>query len=166
MEKIRENLSYIVSEDDSDKVKFEKIYKKIQDNNIELNIEKIEIVQLTDNYAQGILDFDLQGKNKQYPFTCEILKLNSEIHNIIINCKKIIVFEALGILPTSSSTSSSGRDFGTATEKQKSFIRDKHESTECKEIIERKLKEFGISSINELNKQQASKIIDHLPKRT
>lgn len=158
MENIKENLNYIISEEDNDKIKFNKLYKKMNDNSIKLNVEKVDITSVTETHIFGNISLNLQDKVKVYPFICKPLELNTELHNIIINLKKLIIFEELGIIPTIP-TALEKSVAGGITDKQKVLLRDKLESN-LKDTINSKLTEFGVSSIDELNKQQASQIID------
>ncbi|MGL4759263.1 MAG: hypothetical protein ACRCXZ_08050 [Patescibacteria group bacterium] len=158
MENIKENLNYIISEEDNDKIKFNKLYKKMSDNSIKLSVERIDVVSVSDAQVFGNISLNLQGDVKTYPFILKPSELNSEIHNVIINLKKIIIFEELGIVPTFSVISDKNAT-GGITDKQKVLLQDKLESN-LKDMINGKLTEFGVSTIDELNKQQASSIID------
>ena len=77
--------------------------------------------------------------------------------------KKVILFERLGIQPKLQEVITSM--VGTITPKQKELLIDKSKN-DANKIIEGKLKEYGLNSIDELRKDQASKIIDCFPKRS
>ncbi|MGL5050711.1 MAG: hypothetical protein ACRC6E_08825 [Fusobacteriaceae bacterium] len=158
MESMKVNLNFVISEEDNDKIKFNKLCRKMNDNSIKLNVEKVEVMSVTESCVFGNISFSLQGNIKVYPFICKPLELNLELHNIIINLKKIIIFEELGILPTIPPAIEKNTA-GGITDKQKVLLCDKLESN-LKEMINNKLKELGLSSIDGLSKQQASQIID------
>ncbi|MGL4566904.1 MAG: hypothetical protein ACRCU6_00080 [Fusobacteriaceae bacterium] len=169
MNNIIENLNYIISDGDSDTVKFQKIFKKMNENCIKIYMGSIEITNFDENYTLGAILFQLQDTCTdtciRMPFICRTDRYNSEIHNIITDFKRIIIFEKLGLLPTKTMITNENSNVGNATEKQKSLLKDKMTIPECKEIIEIKLKEYGLLSLEEIDKNQASKIIDNLPKK-
>lgn len=159
MNRIRENLNYIIDEADSDKIKFEKIYKKMQDNRINISLLQINIENSNEIFTKGTVELEIVDKKLNFPFIVETLKFNSNLHNIILNIKKIIIFEELGIIPTATATDVTS-SAANATPKQKNLIKDKFKIEEFKNLIDKKLQEFNINNIEELSKEQASKIID------
>lgn len=168
MEKMRENISYIISEDDSDKIKMEKILKKFTEQKMKLFSKDITINSTDNNIVVSTLNFILQtGEEKEeeikYPYISSTENFNKNIFENIMDAKKVILFERLGIQPKLQETNTT-QVIGTITPKQKELLIDKSRN-DTNKIIENKLKEFGLSSIDELRKDQASKIIDCFPKR-
>ena len=168
MEKMRENISYIISEDDSDKIKMEKILKKFSEQNTKFFSKDITINSTDNNIVVSTLNFILQiGEEKEeikYPYISSTENFNKNIFENILAAKKVILFERLGIQPKLQETNTT-QVIGTITPKQKELLIDKSRN-DTNKIIENKLKEFGLSSIDELRKDQASKIIDCFPKRS
>lgn len=166
MEKMRENINYIISEDDSDKIKMEKILKKFNEQNTKFFSKDITINSTNNNTVVSTLNFILQtGEEKEeikYPYISNTENFNKNIFENIMDAKKVILFERLGIQPKLQENTN--QVIGTVTHKQKELLIDKSKNDSNK-IIENKLKEFGLSSIDELRKDQASKIIDCFPKR-
>ncbi|WP_297635214.1 hypothetical protein [uncultured Clostridium sp.] len=167
MEKMRENISYIISEDDSDKIKMEKILKKFSEQKMKLFSKDITINSTDNNIVVSTLNFILQIEEEKeeikYPYISSAENFNKNIFENIMAAKKVILFERLGIQPKLQETNTT-QVVGTITPKQKELLIDKSRN-DTNKIIENKLKEFGLSSIDELRKDQASKIIDCFPKR-
>ena len=167
MEKMRENISYIISEDDSDKIKMEKILKKFSEQKMKLFSKDITINNTDNNIVVSTLNFILQiGEEKEeikYPYISSAENFNKNIFENIMAAKKVILFERLGIQPKLQEVITSM--VGTITPKQKELLIDKSKN-DTNKIIEGKLKEYGLNSIDELRKDQASKIIDCFPKRS
>lgn len=168
MEKMRENISYIISEDDSDKIKMEKILKKFSEQKMKLFSKDITINNTDNNIVVSTLNFILQiGEEKEeikYPYISSAENFNKNIFENIMAAKKVILFERLGIQPKAQELNCN-QVTGTITPKQKELLIDKSKS-DTNKIIENKLKEYGLNSIDELRKDQASKIIDCFPKRS
>lgn len=168
MEKMRENISYIISEDDSDKIKMEKILKKFSEQKMKLFSKDITINSTDNNIVVSTLNFILQiGEEKEeikYPYISSTENFNKNIFENIMAAKKVILFERLGIQPKAQELNCN-QVTGTITPKQKELLIDKSKS-DTNKIIENKLKEYGLNSIDELRKDQASKIIDCFPKRS
>ncbi|MGL5658207.1 MAG: hypothetical protein ACRDDK_03915 [Cetobacterium sp.] len=166
MEKMRENISYIISEDDSDKIKMEKILKKFSEQKMKLFSKDITINSTDNNIVVSTLNFILQIEEEKeeikYPYISSAENFNKNIFENIMAAKKVILFERLGIQPKLQEVVTSM--VGTITPKQKELLIDKSKN-DTNKIIEGKLKEYGLNSIDELRKDQASKIIDCFPKR-
>lgn len=166
MEKMRENISYIISEDDSDKIKMEKILKKFSEQKMKLFSKDITINSTDNNIVVSTLNFILQIEEEKeeikYPYISSAENFNKNIFENIMAAKKVILFERLGIQPKLQEVITSM--VGTITPKQKELLIDKSKN-DTNKIIEGKLKEYGLNSIDELRKDQASKIIDCFPKR-
>ena len=166
MEKMRENISYIISEDDSDKIKMEKILKKFSEQKMKLFSKDITINNTDNNIVVSTLNFILQIEEEKeeikYPYISSAENFNKNIFENIMAAKKVILFERLGIQPKLQEVVTSV--IGTITPKQKELLIDKYKG-DTNKIIEGKLKEYGLNSIDELRKDQASKIIDCFPKR-
>ncbi|MGL5904948.1 MAG: hypothetical protein ACRCZO_19870, partial [Cetobacterium sp.] len=77
MDNIKENLNYIISEEDNDKIKFNKLYKKMNDNSIKLNVERVDVTSVTETHVFGNISLNLQDKVKVYPFICKSSELNT-----------------------------------------------------------------------------------------
>lgn len=167
MEKMRENISYIISEDDSDKIKMEKILKKFSEQKMKLFSKDITINSTDNNIVVSTLNFILQIEEEKeeikYPYISSAENFNKNIFENIMAAKKVILFERLGIQPKLQEVVTSM--VGTITPKQKELLIDKSKN-DTNKIIEGKLKEYGLNSIDELRKDQASKIIDCFPKRS
>ncbi|MGL5854226.1 MAG: hypothetical protein ACRCYA_03205 [Cetobacterium sp.] len=167
MEKMRENISYIISEDDSDKIKMEKILKKFSEQKMKLFSKDITINSTDNNIVVSTLNFILQIEEEKeeikYPYISSAENFNKNIFENIMAAKKVILFERLGIQPKLQEVITSM--VGTITPKQKELLIDKSKN-DTNKIIEGKLKEYGLNSIDELRKDQASKIIDCFPKRS
>ncbi|MEG0069730.1 MAG: hypothetical protein RR191_05640 [Cetobacterium sp.] len=167
MEKMRENIGYIILEDDSDKIKMDKIFKKFSEQKMKLFSKDITINSTDNNIVVSTLNFILQtGEEKEeikYPYISSAENFNKHIFENIMAAKKVIIFERLGIQPRLQELATT-QSTGTITPKQKELLIDKSKN-DTNKIIENKLKEFGLSSIDELRKDQASKIIDCFPKR-
>ena len=167
MEKMRENISYIISEDDSDKIKMEKILKKFSEQNTKFFSKDITINSTDNNIVVSTLNFILQIEEEKeeikYPYISSAENFNKNIFENIMAAKKVILFERLGIQPKLQEVITSM--VGTITPKQKELLIDKSKN-DANKIIEGKLKEYGLNSIDELRKDQASKIIDCFPKRS
>lgn len=165
MKKLKENLNYIISEKDTDKIKLEKLLQKLNESNIELFSKNIIINSTDNNVIVSSLEFVLKTEETEetisYPYVATTETFNKNIFENIILAKKTIIFERLGIQPKFIQESVPG--VGTITPKQKDLILDKQKNDKEK-IIDNKLAEFGISSIDELSKNQASKIIDCFPR--
>lgn len=166
MEKMRENITYIISEDDSDKIKMEKILKKFSEQKMKLFSKDITINSTDNNIVVSTLNFILQIEEEKeeikYPYISSAENFNKNIFENIMAAKKVILFERLGIQPKLQEVVTSM--VGTITPKQKELLIDKSKN-DTNKIIEGKLKEYGLNSIDELRKDQASKIIDCFPKR-
>lgn len=167
MEKMRENITYIISEDDSDKIKMEKILKKFSEQKMKLFSKDITINSTDNNIVVSTLNFILQIEEEKeeikYPYISSAENFNKNIFENIMTAKKVILFERLGIQPKLQEVVTSM--VGTITPKQKELLIDKSKN-DTNKIIEGKLKEYGLNSIDELRKDQASKIIDCFPKRS
>lgn len=167
MEKMRENITYIISEDDSDKIKMEKILKKFNEQKMKLFSKDITINSTDNNIVVSTLNFILQIEEEKeeikYPYISSAENFNKNIFENIMAAKKVILFERLGIQPKLQEVITSM--VGTITPKQKELLIDKSKN-DTNKIIEGKLKEYGLNSIDELRKDQASKIIDCFPKRS
>ena len=167
MEKMRENITYIISEDDSDKIKMEKILKKFSEQKMKLFSKDITINSTDNNIVVSTLNFILQIEEEKeeikYPYISSAVNFNKNIFENIMAAKKVILFERLGIQPKLQEVITSM--VGTITPKQKELLIDKSKN-DANKIIEGKLKEYGLNSIDELRKDQASKIIDCFPKRS
>lgn len=167
MEKMRENITYIISEDDSDKIKMEKILKKFSEQKMKLFSKDITINSTDNNIVVSTLNFILQIEEEKeeikYPYISSAENFNKNIFENIMAAKKVILFERLGIQPKLQEVITSM--VGTITPKQKELLIDKSKN-DANKIIEGKLKEYGLNSIDELRKDQASKIIDCFPKRS
>lgn len=167
MEKMRENITYIISEDDSDKIKMEKILKKFSEQKMKLFSKDITINSTDNNIVVSTLNFILQIEEEKeeikYPYISSAENFNKNIFENIMAAKKVILFERLGIQPKLQEVVTSM--VGTITPKQKELLIDKSKN-DTNKIIEGKLKEYGLNSIDELRKDQASKIIDCFPKRS
>lgn len=167
MEKMRENISYIISEDDSDKIKMDKILKKFSEQKMKLFSKDITINSTDNNIVVSTLNFILQIEEEKeeikYPYISSAENFNKNIFENIMAAKKVILFERLGIQPKLQEVVTSM--VGTITPKQKELLIDKSKN-DTNKIIEGKLKEYGLNSIDELRKDQASKIIDCFPKRS
>ncbi|MGL5960405.1 MAG: hypothetical protein ACRCZ0_00420 [Cetobacterium sp.] len=166
MEKMRENISYIIQEDDSDKVKMDKILKKFNEQKIRLFSKDMVVNSIDGNVIVATLNFilqtDLEKEEIKFPYISTAENFNKNIFENIVAAKKVIIFERLGVQPRLQE--SNIQTAGTVTHKQKELLVDKMKS-DSNNIVETKLKEFGLSSIDELRKDQASKIIDCFPRR-
>ncbi|WP_432204452.1 hypothetical protein ACQ9ZF_05180 [Cetobacterium somerae] len=167
MEKFKENINYIISENDTDKIKMDKILKKFTEQEIKLFSKDITVNSVDNNVVVATLNFILQtDKEKEeikYPYISTAENFNKNIFENIMAAKKVILFERLGIQPKLQEVITSM--VGTITPKQKELLIDKSKN-DTNKIIEGKLKEYGLNSIDELRKDQASKIIDCFPKRS
>ena len=167
MEKMRENITYIISEDDSDKIKMEKVLKKFSEQKMKLFSKDITINSTDNNIVVSTLNFILQIEEEKeeikYPYISSAENFNKNIFENIMAAKKVILFERLGIQPKLQEVITSM--VGTITPKQKELLIDKSKN-DANKIIEGKLKEYGLNSIDELRKDQASKIIDCFTKRS
>lgn len=163
MEKIKENLNYITSLEDTDKEKFEKIFKKMNENNIEFSCIKYEVDSILEGHALGEIHLTLGSEVFALPFLIEVTKFNYEIHRIILEKKKIILFEKLGILPRVEERRGEVTH-GGASPKQISFIRDKMKYQDSRTIVESKLKEFS-KTLENISKDEASAIITTLGRK-
>lgn len=78
MEKMRENISYIISEDDSDKIKMEKILKKFSEQKMKLFSKDITINSTDNNIVVSTLNFILQTEEEKeeikYPYISSAFK--------------------------------------------------------------------------------------------
>lgn len=163
MTRIKDNINYITSKEDSDKNKFIKIFQKMSENNVDLYCEKYEILQISEGFVQGNAFFKLENKDIILPFVVESTNFNNEIHKIITNMKKFIVFETLALIPEEKEETIK-QTKGSASQKQLSFINDKMKYNDSKQIIETKLKEFR-KELDSISKDEASAIITALPRR-
>ena len=137
MEKMRENISYIISEDDSDKIKMEKILKKFTEQKMKLFSKDITINSTDNNIVVSTLNFILQiGEEKEeikYPYISSTENFNKNIFENILAAKKAILFDRLGIQPKLQETNTT-QVSGTITRKQKELSIDKSRN-DTKKII-------------------------------
>lgn len=169
MNKIKENLNYIINEGDDDKLKLKKIMSKFEESEIELVSKSVMINSVENSIVVSTMEFLFRNKEIEekivYPYVAEVSEFNKNLFENINNFKKHIIFEKLGIQATFESSKNSNSIQGTITQKQKELLNDKSKSESNNKIVNEKLKEFGLDSVDELRKDQASKIIDCLPRR-
>ena len=83
MEKMRENITYIISEDDSDKIKMEKILKKFSEQKMKLFSKDITINSTDNNIVVSTLNFILQIEEEKeeikYPYISSAENFNKNI---------------------------------------------------------------------------------------
>ncbi len=164
MEKIKENLSYIIKDEDTDKDKFEKILKKMGEHDINLMCSKYTITEVKEGFCIGNVFMKIKEEEIDLPFILEAHMFNSNINSIIRNMKKFIVFEKLGILHEIESKEVEKSVKAGASYKQLNFINDKMKYDDKKLIINDKLKELN-KKIEELSKDEASLIITALGRK-
>ncbi|MGL4933917.1 MAG: hypothetical protein ACRC51_00450 [Cetobacterium sp.] len=133
---------------------------KLFSKDITINSTDNNIVVSTLNF---ILQIEEEKEEIKYPYISSAENFNKNIFENIMAAKKVILFERLGIQPKLQEVITSM--VGTITPKQKELLIDKSKN-DTNKIIEGKLKEYGLNSIDELRKDQASKIIDCFPKRS
>ncbi|MEG3013146.1 MAG: hypothetical protein RR795_01640 [Cetobacterium sp.] len=163
MNRIKENINYIISKDDSDKDKLMKILQKMQENNVEFKCLKYEISEILDGFVQAKAYFKLQEEDIILPFVVSVSNFNIEVDKIIMNMKKFIIFEILCIIHEEKQETVKQIQ-GSASQKQLSFINDKMKYNDSKQIIDDKLKELK-KEVNNITKDEASAIITALGRR-
>lgn len=164
MEKIKENLSYIIKDEDTDKDKFEKILKKMGEHDINLMCSKYAITEVKEGFCIGNVSMNIKEEEINLPFILEAHLFNSNINSVIMNMKKFIVFEKLGVLHEVQSKEIEKNTEVAASYKQLNFINDKMKYNDKKQIVDDKLKEFN-KKIENLSKAEASTIITALGRK-
>lgn len=170
MQKIKENLKYIINAEDSDAIKFEKLLKKMQESNIEIYSKKFSVSKIENNIVLSIINFTLKDSEKEetieFPYVSSAELFNKNIYENIINAKKLIIFELLGIVPATTTITNKNNDsnISQASYKQLNLIRDKMKYDNCKNIVESKLKELS-KNLDDLSKDEASTIITALGRK-
>lgn len=165
-ENIRNNIKYIVNSDDTFDVVIEKIIKKLIDNDVYIKNKGYEILEFKDIYSKVAFKIRLRHKEEEKEVETILIVANDAFVNNVIKLyrKSIILFLANELelnIEEFKSSSIISNDEGI-TKNQIAFLRDKMEEKEVREYVNSRLKDFGVKSINDLSKKQASNILDFI----
>lgn len=166
LENVKGNIKYIINSDDTFDVVIEKIIKKLADNEVYIKNKGYEILDFKDNYSKVAFKIRLHHKEEEKEEETILIVANDAfVTNVVKLYKKSIILFLVNELELNIEefkTSSVASSDEGITRNQVAFLRDKMEDEEVREYVNDRLKDFGVKSINDLTKKQASSILDFI----
>lgn len=166
IENVKDNIKYFINSDDTFEVVIEKIIKKLADNEVYIKNKGYEILDFKDNYSKVAFKIRLHHKEEEKEEETILIVANDAfVTNVVKLYKKSIILFLVNELELNIEefkTSSVASSDEGITRNQVAFLRDKMEDEEVREYVNDRLKDFGVKSINDLTKKQASSILDFI----
>lgn len=170
IENVKDNIKYFINSDDTFEVVIEKIIKKLADNEVYIKNKGYEILDFKDNYSKVAFKIKVHHREEEKEEeTILIIANDAFLSNVVKMYKKSIILFLVNELELNIEefkTSSVASSDEGITRNQVAFLRDKMEDEEVREYVNDRLKDFGVKSINDLTKKQASSILDFIQPKT
>ena len=164
---IKSNITYFVNNDDTFDIVIDKIIQKLNENGVTIKNNGYEILDFKEQFSKVLFKIKISTMTEEVEENIVILMPNNEfISSVIKNYKKAVILYLVNALELNIDKYAQAlpADEGI-TRNQMAFLRDKMESREVEDLVENELKKYGVSTITELSKKQASAILDIIQPR-
>lgn len=166
---VKNNMTYFINADDTFEVVIDKIIQKLKENGVTIKNKGYEIIDFKENFSKVSFKIKVETTTESIEENIIILMQNNDfISSVVKNYKRAVVLyliNSLELRVDKFAQAVSVTDEGI-TRNQTAFLRDKMEDEENEKLVKSELKKYGVSSINDLTKKQASAILDIIQPRS
>lgn len=164
---VKGNMTYFINSDDTFDVVIDKIIQKLGENGVVIKNKGYDIIEFKENFSKVAFKLKIQTIEENIEESIIILMQNNDfISSVIKNYKKTVILYLVNALELNIDKYAQALPADEEiTRNQMAFLRDKMESREVEDLVENELKKYGVSTIAELSKKQASAILDIIQPR-
>lgn len=160
---VKENLKYFINGDDDFETIINKILEKLKDNGVSIKNSGYEILEFKENFSK--ISFKISVFSQLENLDEEVILIVSNanfINSVINNYKKSIELYLINTLdlPLNKFIESSSDE--RITRNQLSYLRDKMQNREIRDMVENYLEDNKIESLEKLSKKTASLLLDKI----
>lgn len=160
---VKENLKYFINGDDDFETIIKKILEKLKDNGVNIKNSGYEILEFKETFSK--VSFKISVSLQSETIEEEVILIISNanfINSIISNYKKSIELYLINNLelPLDKYIESSSDE--RITKNQLSYLRDKMQNRETRDMVENYLEDNKIESLEKLSKKTASLLLDKI----
>lgn len=159
---LKDNISYIVNSNNSFDENINSIILKLKDKNIFINVEDYKIIETNSVFSRVSFFITIHKNNLSIQRFVEIVLKNETFFNDLLLCYKkaisIFIINQVGMFEYKKEFVEKNNSL---TKSQLLFLRDKINSDSRMKIYS-ELEKLNLNSIEDLTKEQASKILDSI----
>lgn len=160
---IKENLKYFINGDDDFETIINKTLEKLRDNGVNIKNSGYEILEFKENFSK--VSFKISVSFQSEVIEEEIILIINNvnfINSIVNNYKKSIELYLINTLdlPLNKFIESSSDE--RVTRNQLSFLRDKMQNRDVRDMVENYLEDNKIDCLEKLSKKTASLLLDKI----
>lgn len=160
---VKENLKYFINGDDDFETIINKILEKLKDNGVSIKNSGYEILEFKENFSKVSFKISVFSQLENLDEEVILIVSNANfINSVINNYKKSIELYLINILdlPLNKFIESSSDE--RITRNQLSYLRDKMQNREIRDMVENYLEDNKIESLEKLSKKTASLLLDKI----
>ena len=160
---VKENLKYFINGDDDFKTIINKILEKLKDNGVSIKNSGYEILEFKENFSKVSFKISVFSQLENLDEEVILIVSNANfINSVINNYKKSIELYLINTLdlPLNKFIESSSDE--RITRNQLSYLRDKMQNREIRDMVENYLEDNKIESLEKLSKKTASLLLDKI----
>mgnify|MGYP003370218595 CR=1 FL=1 len=160
---VKENLKYFINGDDDFETIINKILEKLKDNGVSIKNSGYEILEFKENFSKVSFKISVFSQLENLDEEVILIVSNANfINSVINNYKKSIELYLINTLdlPLNKFIESSSDE--RITRNQLSYLRDKMQNREIRDMVENYLEDNKIESLEKLSKKTASLLLDKI----
>lgn len=160
---VKENLKYFINGDDDFETIINKILEKLKDNGVSIKNSGYEILEFKENFSKVSFKISVFSQLENLDEEVILIVSNANfINSVINNYKKSIELYLINTLdlPLNKFIESSSDE--RITRNQFSYLRDKMQNRETRDMVENYLEDNKIESLEKLSKKTASLLLDKI----
>lgn len=160
---VKENLKYFINGDDDFETIINKILEKLRDNGVNIKNSGYEILEFKENFSKVSFKISVFSQLENLDEEVILVINNANfINSIIANYKKSIELYLINTLdlPLNKFIESSSDE--RITRNQLSYLRDKMQNRDIRDMVENYLEDNKIESLEKLSKKTASLLLDKI----
>lgn len=160
---VKENLKYFINGDDDFETIINKILEKLKNNGVSIKNSGYEILEFKENFSKVSFKISVFSQLENLDEEVILIVSNANfINSVINNYKKSIELYLINTLdlPLNKFIESSSDE--RITRNQLSYLRDKMQNREIRDMVENYLEDNKIESLEKLSKKTASLLLDKI----
>ena len=160
---VKENLKYFINGDDDFETIINKILEKLKDNGVSIKNSGYEILEFKENFSKVSFKISVFSQLENLDEEVILIVSNANfINSVINNYKKSIELYLINTLdlPLNKFIESSSDE--RITRNQLSYLRDKMQNREIRDMVENYFEDNKIESLEKLSKKTASLLLDKI----
>ena len=160
---VKENLKYFINGDDDFETIINKVLEKLKDNGVSIKNSGYEILEFKENFSKVSFKISVFSQLENLDEEVILIVSNANfINSVINNYKKSIELYLINTLdlPLNKFIESSSDE--RITRNQLSYLRDKMQNREIRDMVENYLEDNKIESLEKLSKKTASLLLDKI----